>query len=88
MDNGSSHIARATTAYVASHPRLRAFDTPPHASWLQHAEWVLRAFSDKYRKRFAAVARQPLIAHLEASWPESKRRFAHPFDWSWSGREL
>ena len=34
LDNGSSHIASATQGYLASHPRLQAFDTPPHASWL------------------------------------------------------
>ena len=32
LDNGASHIAQATRAYLASHPRLRAFYTPPHAS--------------------------------------------------------
>jgi DDE superfamily endonuclease len=52
MDNGSSHIAQATTAFLASHARLRAFCTPPHASWLNQAELLLRAFSDKYLWRF------------------------------------
>jgi transposase len=79
LDNGPSHIARATKAYVASHPRLRAFYTPPHASWLNQAELLRRAFSDKYLQRFDSRSRQHLIAHLEASWPEYNRRFAHPF---------
>jgi transposase len=88
MDNGSSHIARETKAYFGSHPRRRAFYTPPHASWLNQAELLLRAFSEKDLKRFDPVSRQHLIAHLEASWPESNRRFACPFDWSWSCRDL
>jgi transposase len=88
LDNGSSHIAQATQAYVASHPRLRAFYTPPHASWLNQAELLLRAFSDKYLQRFDSLSRQHLIDHLEASWPEYNRRFAHPFTWSWSCRDL
>jgi hypothetical protein len=88
MDNGSSHIAWETKAYVASHPRLRVFYTPPHAGWLNQAELLLRAFSEKYLKRFDPESRQHLIAHLEASWPEYNRRFAHPFTWSWSCRDM
>ena len=53
LDHGSSPIAHATRAYFASHPRLRAFYTPPHASWLNQAELLLRAFSEKYLDRFA-----------------------------------
>jgi DDE superfamily endonuclease len=88
LDNGSSHIAQATNAYVASHPRLRAFYTPPHASWLNQAAWLRCAFSDKYLQRFDALARQPLIDHLEASWPAYHRRCAHPFTWSGSCRAV
>jgi transposase len=88
LDNGSSHIARETQAYLASHPRLRAFYTPPHASWLNQAELLLRAFSDKYLQRFDPHSRQHLIDHLHASWPEYNCRFAHPFTWSWSCRDL
>lgn len=88
LDNGPSHIAPATKADVASHSRLRAFYTPPHASWLNQAELLLRAFSDKYLQRVDSQARQHLIDHLEASWPEDNRRFAPPFTWSWSGRDL
>ena len=88
LDNGSSPIAQATTAYVARHPRLQAFYTPPHASWLNHAELLLRAFSDTYLQRFDSQSRQHLIDHLQASWPEYNQRFAHPFTWSWSCRDL
>jgi transposase len=88
MDHGSSHIAHQTKADLASHPRLRAFYTPPHASWLNQAELLLRAFSDKYLQRFDPDSRQHLIDHLEASWPEDNRRFAHHFQWSWSCRDL
>jgi hypothetical protein len=88
LDNGSSPVAHGTQAYVASHPRLRAFYTPPHASWLKQAELRLRAVSDTYRQRFDPQSRPHLIEHLEASWPEDNRRFAHPFTWSWSCRDL
>jgi transposase len=88
LDNGSSHIAHAMQAYLANQPRLQAFYTPPHASWLNQAELLLRAFSDKYLRRFDPPSRQHLIDHLQGSWPEYNRRFAHPFTWSWSGRDL
>ncbi len=88
MDHGSSHIAYATPASWASHPRLRAFYTPPHARWLNQAALWLRACSDKYLQRFDPLSRQHLIDPLEASWPESNRRFAPPFSWSWGCRDL
>jgi hypothetical protein len=88
LDHGASHIAQATKAYLARHSRLRAFYTPPHASWLNQAAWLLRAFSDTYLWRFDAGSCQPLIDHIETSWPEDNRRFAHPFTWSWSWRAL
>lgn len=88
MDQGPSHIDHHTQAYFAAHPRLRALYTPAHASWLDQAELLLRAFSDKYLKRFDADSRQHLIDHLNASWPEYNRDHAHPFTWSWTRRHL
>jgi len=38
--------------------------------------------------RLDSPSRQHLIDHLEASWPEYNRRFAHPFTWSWSCRDM
>jgi hypothetical protein len=88
VDNGGSHIAHATQRYFARHPRLRLLYTPAQASWLNQAELLLRAFTDKYLDRFDAESRQPLIDHLNASWREYNHRFAHPFEWSWTRRDL
>lgn len=88
MDNGSSHIAHETHAYFACHPRLQAFYTPLHASWLNQAALLLRAFADKYLTRFDPTSRPHLINHLQARWPEYNQRFAHPFRWSWSCRDM
>jgi hypothetical protein len=88
LDNGPSHIDHHTQAYFATHPRIRALYTPAHASWLDQAELLLRAFSDKYLNRFDAPSRQHLIDHLNASWPEYNRYFAHPFTWSWTRRRM
>ena len=34
MDNGSSHVAKKTKAWLATHPRFHVHHTPKHASWL------------------------------------------------------
>jgi hypothetical protein len=88
LDNGGSHIAHDTHRYFARRPRLRVLYTPAHASWLNQAELLLRAFSTKYLSRFDADSRQHLIEHLHASWREYNQRFAHPFCWSWTRRDL
>jgi hypothetical protein len=88
MDNGSSHIDHHTREYLAWHERFRPLYTPAHASWLNQAELLLRAFTDKYLKHFDSASRQHLIEHLNASWPEYNQRYAHPFEWSWTRRQM
>jgi len=88
VDNGGSHIAQETQRYFRRRPRVRVLYTPPHASWLNQAELLLRAFTAKYLDRFDPESRQHLIEHLTLSWPEYNRRFAHPFAWSWTRRDL
>jgi hypothetical protein len=88
MDNGSSHIDQHTRRYLTNHARFRPLYTPVHASWLNQAELLLRAFTDKYLKHFEAASRPHLIDHLNASWPEYNQWFAHPFEWSWTRRQM
>ena len=87
-DSGGSPSAQDTHRYFARRRRLRVLYTPAHASWLNQAELWLRAFTAKYLDRFDPESRQPLIEHLRASWPEYHRRFAQPFEWSWTRRDL
>jgi hypothetical protein len=88
VDNGGSHSAHETRRYFRRRPRLRVLSTPAHASWRNQAELRLRAFTDKYLDRFDPESRQHLIDHLTLSWPEYNRRLAHPFEWSWTRRDL
>lgn len=88
MDNGSSHIDHNTRAYLAKHERFRPLYTPAHASWLNQAELLLRAFTDKYLKHFESASRKHLIEHINESWPEYNEWFAHPFNWSWTRRQM
>jgi len=88
LDNGDSHIVNETQRYFRRRPRLRVLYTPVHASWLNQAELLLRAFTAKYLTRFDPESRQHLGEHLTLSWPEYNRRFAHPFAWSWTRRDM
>ncbi|MGZ3457766.1 MAG: transposase [Archangium sp.] len=84
-DNGSSHIAQETREFLRrNYPHVRVLFTPAHASWLNQAELLLRAFGAHYLQRGDWTSRSEFIAHLEASWPEYNRLYAHPFTWSWT----
>lgn len=88
-DGGSPHVAEETRTWLKSHhPSVRTLVTPPHASWLNQAELLLRAFSERYLKRGDWSTRQHLVEHLNASWREYNDRFAHPITWSWTRRKM
>lgn len=88
-DNGSSHIAQQTRDLLRScYPRVRMLFTPAHASWLNQAELLLRAFTEHYLRRAEWASRDDFIEHLAASWPEYNRLFAHPFTWSWTRSKM
>jgi hypothetical protein len=88
-DNGSSHVARETLHFLRhNYPHVRVLFTPAHASWLNQAELLLRAFGAHYLQRGDWASRSEFIAHLEASWPEYNRLYAHPFSWSWTRPKL
>jgi transposase len=86
MDNGASHIAAPTKTFLQSQksPWVRLCYTPPHASWLNQAELLLRAFTERYIKRGSWDSWAAMLEHLRASWPEYNQLFAHPFQWSWT----
>lgn len=88
-DNGPSHISDYTAQFLRNYQdQVRVLCTPPHASWLDQAELLLRAFTDQYLDRGEWLSREHLIDHLGASWPEYNRLFAHPFDWSWTRHSM
>jgi hypothetical protein len=88
-DGGASHIAGETADYLKGcqgwwRPRL----TPAHASWLNQAEMLIKAFRGRYLKRGSWVTREELLGHVLASWPEYNRRYAHPFNWTWTNDQM
>jgi hypothetical protein len=88
-DGGASHTAAATTAFLQErYPHVRTRVTPAHASWLDQAELLFRAFGARYLGRGDRPSRAAFIAHLEASWHEYNDLFAHPFTWSWTRTKM
>src|SRR5262249_26273220 len=88
-DGGSSHIAESTYTFLRTHyAHVRVLFTPAHASWLDQAELLLRAFAERYLKRGDWKSREHFVEHLDASWREYNERFAHPIAWSWTRRHL
>jgi len=89
QDGDPSHTAAATQQYLAAkgdwwRPRF----TPVHASWLDQAELLIGAFSRRYLKRGSWRSREQLLEHVQVSWPEYNRLYAHPFEWYWTNRRM
>lgn len=89
-DGGPSHTATATTSFLKDRygSWLRILLTPPHSSWLNQAELLLKSFDVHYLQRGDWNSRQHLIDHLYASTPEYNRLWAQPIQWSWTRRDL
>jgi len=87
-DGGPSHTAGDTRGFLGRYPRVRPLRTPAHASWLNQAELLLRAFRERYLKRGDWASRLDLVHHLDQSWPEYNKLFAHPFTWSWTRSKM
>lgn len=88
-DGGPSHIAGATADYFGRcHGWWRPRLTPARASWLDQAELLIHAFSDRYLKRGSWNDRDQFIQHVMDSWPEYNNRYAHPFEWTWTNQKM
>lgn len=88
-DGGSSHVSQKTRDFLAGYRSwVRALLTPAHASWLNQGELLLRAFSERYLERGGWNSRQALVDHWDHAWREYNHRFAHPFTWSWTRRDM
>ena len=85
MDNWSSHSSGDTTEFLADlSPRVHVLFTPANASWLNQAESLLEAFSERYLLRGSWANRVAMIQHIAQSQGDYNQHFAHPFAWEWS----
>jgi hypothetical protein len=89
QDGGPSHIAaEANDFFAEAHGWWRPRPTPAHASWLDQAELLIRAFRPRYLRRRSWISREQVIEQVEASWPEYNRLYAHPFEWTWTSQKM
>lgn len=89
VDNGSSHTSDDTRAFFHDlSPRIHVLFTPVDASWLNQAESLLEAFSERYLLRGNWSCRDQMIQHILDSQSDYNQRFAHPFQWEWSCRQF
>ncbi|MCX4441034.1 transposase [Streptomyces albidoflavus] len=72
LDNGSSHTAKHTKAWLAAHPRWHVRWTPPHASWHNQVELF-----------FSALTRR-VMRHGDFATELGSRRRWHRCGCSWS----
>jgi len=87
MDNGASHTSGDTTAFFHElSPRIHVLFTPVDTSWLNQAESLLEAFTERYLLRGSWNRRDQMIQQLFDRRQDYNQRFAHPFEWKWSCR--
>jgi transposase len=87
MDNGSSHVAKATKKWLGEHPRFVAHHTPTHASWLNQVELVFSILTRRLLRRGEFESRDDLVAKIMA-WIGEYDRTAKPFAWTYDGQPL
>lgn len=89
IDEGPSHTSGDTTAFFRDlAPRVHVLFTPVDGSWLNQAESLLEAFSERYLLRGSWDSRPSMLQHIQDSRADYNQRFAHPFKWSWSCRDF
>ncbi|MCA1704069.1 MAG: IS630 family transposase [Actinobacteria bacterium] len=87
LDNGSSHVSKATKAWLGDHPRFEVHHTPKHASWLNQVELFLSIISRRLLRRGEFASRDELIAKI-MGFIENYNRTAKPFRWTYDGTPL
>ena len=87
MDNGGSHIARKTKAWLAEHRRFVVHHTPRHASWLNQVELFFSILARKLLRRGEFASRDELIARI-MNFINDYNQTARPFRWTYDGAPL
>jgi len=87
LDNGRSHVAKATKAWLSEHPRFVAHYTPKHSSWLNQVELWFSILTRKLLRRGEFASREELIARVMALIRDYNHS-AKPFRWTYDGSPL
>ncbi|MEU5540407.1 IS630 family transposase, partial [Streptomyces sp. NPDC020362] len=65
IDNGSSHVAKKTKAWLATRPRFNIHHTPKHASWLNQVELFFFTLTRRLLRRGPFASRDELAAAID-----------------------
>ena len=87
LDNGASHIAKRTRAWLDNHPRFVVHHTPKHASWLNQVELFFSILSRRLLKRGEFDSRDDLVDGI-MRFIHDHNRTARPFAWTYDGTPL
>jgi transposase len=87
LDNGSSHVSKATRAWIAAHPRFVVHHTPKHASWLNQVEIFFSILARRLLRRGEFASRQDLIDKIREFSLQYNDQ-ARPFRWTYDGIPL
>jgi len=87
MDNGSSHVSKATKAWLVEHARFNPHYTPVHASWVNQVELFFSILTRKVLKRGNFSSRDDLVSKL-MKFVVAYNETARPFAWTYAGTPL
>ncbi|WP_267883311.1 transposase [Streptomyces sp. NRRL S-1022] len=87
LDNGSSHTAKHTKAWLAEHPRRHVRWTPPQASCPNQVELFFSAPTRRGVRHGNFTSRDDLIEKLEA-YVIGHDESAKPYRWTYEGTPL
>jgi transposase len=88
QDNGPSHVGAKTQRYFKGNRWWTSRYIPANASWLNQAEILIHSFKHYYLNRESWKTKPDFKMYVNASWPEYNRRYAHPFEWTWTNYKM
>lgn len=87
LDNGSSHVAKATKSWFEAHPRWHPHYTPKHASWVNQIELFFSILQRKVIRNGDFPTLNDLVTKLMAFITDYDQT-ARPFKWTYAADPL
>jgi transposase len=87
LDNGSSHTAKLTRAWLLAHPRWQAHFTPKHASWVNQIELFFSILQRKVIRRGNFTSQDDLVTKMLKFITEYDQT-SRPFAWTYAADPL
>jgi transposase len=89
LDNASSHTKQEVLDWCAAQrPKVTLHWLPTHGSWLKQVEIWFSILSRKCLRRASVRSTHDLRTLLQRFITTWNTHFAHPFDWTYTGKPL